>query len=425
MKWTKISLLAGAFALASAMAAPALGAGFFTNGVPPTGGTQYPTTLPLTGIETIPADTNLGSGINPASEAITTAQLAGYGLQAYGTGGFRNGLIGGDFNTNLWQRGTTSASITTVALYGPDRWWGLSGAGTAFTIIKETAAADITQGYLASARVQRTAGQTGVIPVCVGQVLTSANSARFQGKVVEFSFHALAGALFSAASSNVTVTIGTGTGADESMANFTTGAWTGYAAAVAQTTTLTSAYAKYSAVATIPLTATQVGVKICYTPVGTAGATDFFDFTGAQLDENASAVANNGTAGIAYSIASFERRPASVESYLQYTYFYRLAEPASGAAVTGMCQAVGANTNICNVFLPVAMRATIPTITITTAGTFKANIAGTPTTVATPTASTCSLLACAVTAANTNTAGQAELLTGGGGTGAWDISAEL
>ncbi len=422
-KYKGIAMLAGACLLAGVVAAQA--AGLFTNGVPPAGGTQYPTTVPLTGIETVPADTNLTGGLNPASEAISTAQIAGYDRQSYGSGGFRNGLVGGDFGTNLFQRGTSSASITTALLYGPDRWWGLSGTGTAFTIIKETGASDITAGFAASARVQRTASQTGVIATCFGQVLTSANSTRFQGKTVEFSAHMLAGANFSAASSVVTMTIAYGTSADDTAANFSTGSWSGYTAAVAQATTISTTWARYSAVASIPVTATQLGVKICYTPVGTAGANDWFEVAGAQLDENAAAVAYNGVTSQTGSMASFERRPASVEALMQYAYFFRLAEPASGAALSGSCQAVGATSNICNVFMPVVMRATTPTIVITTAGTFKVNIAGTPTTIASPTASTCSSSACAVTAGNTNTAGQAELLSGGGGTGAWDVSAEL
>ena len=69
------ALLAGGIA-ALAIGTLAHSAGFFTNGVPVAGGSQYPSTLPLTGLETIPADTNLLSGLNPASEAITTAQLA-------------------------------------------------------------------------------------------------------------------------------------------------------------------------------------------------------------------------------------------------------------------------------------------------------------------------------------------------------------
>lgn len=423
MKKRVFGFLAGAGLLAAVTVAGA--AGLYTNGLPVAGGTQYPSTLPLTGNETIAADTNLTGGQNPATEAITTTQLAGYSSTLAGTGGFRNALIGGDFGTNLWQRGTSGTATTTVLTYGPDRWWALSGTSTEVKIIKETGASDITAGFAASARLQRTASQTGVVASCIGQVLTSANSTRLQGQKVEFSFWGLAGALFSAANSQVTVTIAYGTGSDESAANFSTGAWTGYTAAVAQATTLSTSWARYSAVATIPVTATQVGVKICFTPVGTAGATDFFEIAGAQLDVNPAAVAYNGTAGTASNMASFDAVPASVEAIREYAYFFRLSEPASGAALPATCQATGATANICNVILPVPMRATTPTITITAAGTFAVNIAGTPTTIVSPTASTCSSTACAVTAGNTNTAGQAELLTGAGGTGKWDVSAEL
>ena len=413
----KKALLAavGGASLLAMLAAPAFAAYYDT----------LPTLTSPPSTATVPMDTNYSQGRQPQTGKATLSIIAGAVGSSAGTGDLRNALIGGDFGTNLWQRGTTGASTTTALLYGPDRWWGLSGTGTAFTQARQTSSQ--TTGFAASNRVQRTAAQTGVLPVCVGQVLPSANSTRFQSQLAEFSFHIKAGATFSAASSLVTAYIATGTGSDQSAADFSTGSWTGYAEAAATPVTITTSWDRYSVVGVIPATATQIGVKICYTPVGTAGATDFFEFTGAQLAVNPAAVARTSDSQIAgqYNMLSFGRRQASLEALFQYSYFYRLAEPASGAAIDGMCQATGANTNICNVNLPVIMRATTPTITITTAGTFKVNIAGTPTTIATPTASTCSISSCAVTAANTNTAGQAELLSGGGGSGAWDISAEL
>src|ERR1700733_8929414 len=83
-------------------------AGLLTNGLPPAGGTQYPTTIPLTGNELLPADTQLTNGQNPASEAISTQQLAAYASNGLPSRG--NALIGGDATTNLWQRGTTGGS---------------------------------------------------------------------------------------------------------------------------------------------------------------------------------------------------------------------------------------------------------------------------------------------------------------------------
>lgn len=104
----KLTLGGLAFAAALGVSSLALAAGFFTNGVPPAGGTQYPNTLPLTGNETLPADTNLPSGANPASEAISTGQILQY---AGGQTSADNFLIGGDATTNLFQRATTGSSV--------------------------------------------------------------------------------------------------------------------------------------------------------------------------------------------------------------------------------------------------------------------------------------------------------------------------
>lgn len=437
MRNTKYSMLAGALALVM-LATPASAGGYFTNGVPPAGGTQYPTTIPLTGAETIPADTNLSGGANPQSEAISISQLSGY---MAGRPSLFSMVIGGDAGTNLFQRGTTGSSVTTTATYGgPDRFFYWSGTGTAMTVSRDSTAGDIPPTYQYAFKMARTSGQTGVVQVCMAQEIASVNSYLYRGQTVELDFYATTGADFSAASNNMTAYVVYGTGTDDGSSKMAFGlnaggggasAWTGQANATAAVIGLGAdgTQGRYAAVATIPATATEVGIALCYTPVGTASTNDYIAFAGIQLVRNPS-LASLVSTTVGYSSAnvqltSFQRRPAGIEASMQYSYFYRLNEPASTAALPGTCQAVGASTNICNVFMPVPMFATVPTITITTAGTFKVNIAGTPTTIATPTASVCSRTACAVTAGNTNTAGQVELLSGGGGTGAWDISAEL
>lgn len=423
-------LLAGALALASL--APALGAGFFN--FPPAGGSQYPTTLPLTGNETIPADTNLTQGLNPATETVSTTQLAGFIGGQLST--WRNVLIGGDFGTNLWQRGTTSASITTALLYGPDRWWGLSGTNTAFTISKQTGASDITVPFQASARMQRTAAQTGVVATCMGQAVTTLNSIPLQGKKVELSFRAKSGANFSAANSIITATIAYGTGTDQSAANFSTGAWSGYTAAVAQNITVSSTWTRYSAVASIPATATQVGVKICFTPVGTAGANDWVEFAGVQLAANPAAVAqlNSTTAS---SVLNFEHRPAEIERILQQAYYYEIDE---SSAVTQFAVCANSTTSLalCYLQFPEQMRTTP---VFTGDGGFATGFAAT-TTSAQNALSACTSLAVASTVASTvanplgvqlacgssaafAAAGTPSFLFGNGGTGKIKASAEL
>ncbi len=66
--------LAGGLALTALLGGTALASGFFFNW-PFAGGSQYPSTLPLTGYEGLAADTQLGSGLNPASELIATDAL--------------------------------------------------------------------------------------------------------------------------------------------------------------------------------------------------------------------------------------------------------------------------------------------------------------------------------------------------------------
>ena len=238
-KVTKKTILG--LALSLALANPALAAGFFTNGLPPAGGTQYPGTLPLTGLETIPADTNLTGGQNPASESISTGQLAQY----VGSAGSNspNLLIGGDAGTNLWQRGTTGSSVTTTTTYGgPDRFAYWSGTNTAMTVSRDSAATDVPSGFGYAFKVARTAGQTGVVPVCVEQALQSSWAISLAGQTVEFDFNAYTGATFSAAGANVTAYVVTGTGTDESAAKLAYGinagggggsAWAGQANATA------------------------------------------------------------------------------------------------------------------------------------------------------------------------------------------------
>jgi hypothetical protein len=59
----------------------------------------------------------------------------------------------------------------------------------------------------------------------------------------------------------------------------------------------------------VPLTATQVGFQINYTPSGTAGGFDYFDVTGVQLEKG--------------SVATpFEVRPFATELALCQRYYY-------------------------------------------------------------------------------------------------------
>lgn len=319
----------------------------------------------------------------------TAAQIAGYigGLPAKA-----NVLIAGDATQSLNQRGTVTAA-TTTATYMPDRWFVFSGTATSASIFVDSTAGDLpASGYGNSYKLSKTSGQTGVIPVCMAQVIETANVYQLQGQTVELDFHAMSGANFSAASGNITAYIVSGTVANEGAASMAKGinsgtlggaAWTGQANATAAVIPISSTNGRYAAVATIPSAALEVGVAFCFTPVGTAGTNDYVSLAGIQLIRNRSLAANvNATQGFACNsstgglgtnagagqvpCSSFDRsRNNEVEALLQYRYAYVVAEGAA-TQVRAMCSASTANTTVqCPIRYPVPMRIA-PTLTAAT-----------------------------------------------------------
>lgn len=317
----------------------------------------------LTGNEIIPADTQLPNGANPQTVDIPVSML-GLGQ----AGSFTNALIGGDFSTNLWQRGTSFAAATpTTAAYTADRWF-MYSSGNTVTVNRQTGASDISlaDGVSAVLRVVRPSG-TDVSQICVGQVLPQKEAARFLGKNAIFSFYALAPTSLLSANDSIDVTIAYATVADSATPNTVTDSFakstsTGYTQVVtkanggATTTTiangsanipLSSTMTRYFVSGTIPTTATSVGVKLCMTPAaGTTGvAGDYFEFGNAQLETGAPTT----TAYLGQTAPSpFAKRPQALENVLQQAYTYAVVEntgvfyaspvtcTASGAALIGI-----------------------------------------------------------------------------------------
>jgi hypothetical protein len=351
--------------IAAALVATAAYAGGMWPALP--NATNSANTFPLTGNETIPADTNLTQGLQPATEIISTNTLASFMSGRISSP--RNALVGGDFGSNPWARGTPSGTISNTLTYWADRWWSLGGASSSITITKQTGASDIFTGTTATQRFQRTASNADTTQICTGQVLETQFSQGFAGNTAVFSFTGKIGANFSAANNNVFVTIGYGTGTDGTSANFAAGSWTGYATpatyyvngvAVTPTSgaapvTLTTSFVRNYLAVSIPATANQVGVKICYTPVGTAGANDWFEFSLAQLEAE-TAAASGATPSF------FEYLPPDVVLGRAQRYFYGLAEPATAVGVGAMGSTATTSTCITAIAFPVTMRAA-PTFT--------------------------------------------------------------
>ena len=294
-----------------------------------------------------------------------------------------NDLIGGDFTSNLYQDGATVSTITTTVTYVADQWFAFSGTSTTLGGAEETGAADIPAGYGASERLTRSG--SGVIQSCVAQIVPYDNVLRYQGQTAEFDFHALAGAGFSAPGSNLSVLIVTGTGTNDSAVNLgktVNSALAGTAWAGAATSTvlvpISASWNRYSVVAPIPATATELAVAICWTPVGASPSSDYFEFTGAQLVPNNALTTVAGTAGAALNVndpraKTFLRRPQMLETNLQLAFYWRQTETASATSIYGVCQGLASTTAAnCLINFPVPMFK-IPTFAYT-AGTIQATV---------------------------------------------------
>jgi hypothetical protein len=128
-------------------------------------------------------------------------------------------------------------------------------------------------------RFGRTNGTTNTGTRSVFQTLETADSLRFAGQTVTMSFYARAGANFSALSNLLDVNIVSGTGTDQIYYSFT-----GFTNVVATNVTLSTSWQRFSVTGSVATTATQMAVRFGFTPTGTAGAADYIEVTGVQLE---------------------------------------------------------------------------------------------------------------------------------------------
>lgn len=364
---------------------------------------------------TLPQVTSIGptdlfqdipSGVPTAQSVYAPAPLLGNYSQTLPGNNPENLLIGGDATTNLWQRATTGASVTTTTTYGgPDRWAYTSGTNTAMTVSRVSTAGEVAAGSLYGFKVARTAAQTGVVQVCISQAVESANSYLAAGQTMELDVNIATGSTFSG--TGVALYISYGTGSDEGVAKMVYGinagggagaAWTGQ---VNKTATITipasSGVKRYTFAAPVASTATEVGVSICWTPVGTAGANDYITLSQIQLVRNNALTTVAGTNGVALSTndrraKAFAYRTLGQETLLQQRYYYQITETATIWPIAP-CVAVDVTHTNCLVQFPVPMRTT-PTASMT------AGFAS-PTSTTQATLGACSALAAATTVTST------------------------
>ena len=187
----------------------------------------------------------------------------------------------------VWQRNTSATYTGASNQYtGADRWSYLGSAGSSATISRQVTG-DTTNlpNIQYCARYLRTAGNTDTNTLYFAQTFETINTYQFAGKTITLSFYARKGANYSAASSYLAANLAYGTGTDQAL--------NGGAAAnniVTQQNVLTSTWQRFTVSAAVPTAATQLVAMFTWAGVGTAGAADYYEITGVQIDQGSVAL---------------------------------------------------------------------------------------------------------------------------------------
>ena len=221
-------------------------------------------------------DTRLPVGANGTSLVADSSQTTGLGWTA--TPSASNPIINSAMQ--VWQRGTSFAIASSTATYTADRWCVQRNA-TGSTISRQATGDTTNLPFIQyGLRIQRDSGNTSTQLIAASQSFESVNSIPFAGKTITVSFYAKAGANYSSASSVFKMQIYSGTGTDQNVLSGLTGS----ALVIDGSATLTTTYQRFTFTGTVAATATQLAIYSFYTPVGTAGANDWAEITGVQID---------------------------------------------------------------------------------------------------------------------------------------------
>jgi hypothetical protein len=219
------------------------------------------------------ADTVNRLAVGNNGETLVADSSTSTGLRYTAGNPIPNPIINSGFD--IWQRGTSFTPNTST--YLADRWQMFVGA-TGTTVTRQTTGDTTNLPFIQYCmRVSRDSGNTGTNVRYLNSPMETVNSIPLAGKTVTFSFYARKGATFSG---SIVGNLVTGTGTDQNPLVVYTGA----AIAATTTPTLTTTWQRFTATGTFPATATEYAVAVDWTPTGTAGATDYFEVTGVQVD---------------------------------------------------------------------------------------------------------------------------------------------
>ena len=239
---------------------------------------------------------------------------------------------------DVWQRGTSFANLGTYA-YTADRWEGF--ISSSYTVSQQNVSS-LLPNFTYALRAQRNSGSTATNYFNTEQGLETVNIIPLRGNIATVSFWARCGANFSATSSQLGVALFTGTGT-ERVRNVT--AFTNETTPINANATLTTTYQKFTFTSTaVPTNSTQMALTLSAYPTGTAGANDWYEVTGIQLE-------------IGSVATPFSRAGGSYggELALCQRYYYRNAS-GSSYGLQGSGYAYQTDRAVFTIVFPVTMR---------------------------------------------------------------------
>lgn len=189
-----------------------------------------------------------------------------------------NYISNASFDAALVPSGALSVQGVNAVPTVLDYWLTTQNTASA-GIAAQVACADIT-GFAKYLKIGRNNGSASVNSILLAQAIRTVDSIPLQGKNVILSFYMKAGTNYSGGQVNV-VLFG-GTGIDEGVASM--GGWTGVTTPIGTNQTITTSPVLYTFTGTIPTNITEIGVRIFYTPTGTAGADDNIYTTGWKVE---------------------------------------------------------------------------------------------------------------------------------------------
>jgi hypothetical protein len=296
-------------------------------------------------------DTPARLAVGNNGETLVADSSTSTGLRYNPQNALANPVINGGFD--VWQRGTSFTYAGGQLAYQADRWqgWG-TGGGSAYSVTRQTTS-DTTNlpNIQYCIRMQRPTGNTNTDFWAVVQSFENVNSTPFIGKTVTMSFYARRGANYSGASNVLYAQLISGTGTDQNVTGFT-----GYTQVISSPATLTTTWQRFAFTGTVGSTATQLGINFNFQGAGTAGAADYFEVTGVQID------LGTYTASTA---PSFRRSQGTIQGELSAAqrYYYLHATGVGQDIAAGWYHA--SSDARASIKFPVTMR-TSPTLVATT-----------------------------------------------------------